>query len=210
MIVIDCEQGTPEWLAARLGCATASEFGCIVAAGAKAGRETYAATLVGERLTKTPTAGFLSKAMQDGLDREPMGKALYQSARGVWLREVGFIRHDTMMAGASPDGLIGEEGGLELKCPQIKAHLAYRRLARGECPSAYWWQIQGQMWIAGLQWVDFVSYCPEMPADRQLVIRRIRRDEKAIDRLRVEVKLFLADVDAMVLADDRAEGIEPL
>jgi len=107
--------------------------------------------------------------------------------------EVGFFDHPALMAGASPDGLIGAEGLLEIKCPQLATHLEY--LALDAEPAEYTAQIQGQMWILGMQWCDFVSFNPDFPDHLQLIVHRISRDDAFIAKLASEVAQFLEEVD---------------
>jgi dihydrofolate reductase len=104
--------------------------------------------------------------------------------------------HDTLTAGASPDGLIGEDGGLEIKCPELAAHLNHLQISAE--PPEYTWQIQGGMWVTGRRWWDFVSYNPDFPEHLQLIVRRIQRNEDAIKKLAAEVEKFLGEVDAEV------------
>ena len=195
MIRIDCEQGSPEWLQARSGIATASCFSAILAtikSGESAARQNYRARLVVERLTGRCVESFKTVAMQQGIDREPLARAAYESRTGNFVDEVGFLRHDTLESGASPDGLTDEDGGLEIKCPELAAHLTYLRLQTE--PPAYTAQIQGCMWITGRQWWDFVSFNPDFPAHLQLVVRRVPRDEKYIAGLALAVELFMGEV----------------
>lgn len=197
MKVFDCEQGTPEWMACRLGLATASRFADVLATiktGEASVRRNYRAQLVVERLTGRPVPTYANFAMQQGTEREPVARALYEAKTGRLVQEVGFCRHDEMEAGASPDGLIDEDGGLEVKCPQLATHLEYLRL-RTE-PHEYTPQIQGCMWITGRQWWDFVSFNPDFPETLQLVVRRVKRDDAYIERLATAVKTFMVEVCA--------------
>ena len=126
MVLIDCIQGTPEWHAQRAGIPTASRFADVMATikkGEAATRSNYRTDLVVERLTGRALDGFQTYAMKQGIEREPAGKLAYEAHTGRMLEAVGFIRHDTIAAGASPDALIGADGGFELKCPERSAHL---------------------------------------------------------------------------------------
>jgi putative phage-type endonuclease len=203
VITFDCEQGTPEWLAARAGVATASCFSDVLGDPKKAGRRNYRARLVVERLTGKKVEGYNGGAMKKGSEREPLAKAAYEARSGAWVRNVGFIRHDTLLAGASPDGLLDENGGLECKCPELSAHMEYLRLPDGRAPSDYIAQIQGQMWIAELSWVDFVSFNPDFPEKLQLVVRHIKRDNDYIASLAASVRVFLDEVAAEAEALER-------
>lgn len=197
MRVIDCIQGSQEWHLTRAGLATASRFADVMATvktGEAANRRNYRTDLVVEQLTGRGLDSFTNKAMQQGIEREPLARLAYEEETGNVVREVGFIQHDTLRAGASPDGLIGLSGGLEIKCPERSAHLRYiQQLAE---PPEYKWQIQGEMWIAELEWVDFVSWNPDFPEHLQLIVRRIARDEKAIKQLAEGVEAFMNEVEA--------------
>ena len=199
MRLVEGAQGMPEWLQARHGIPTASRFGAIMAkikSGEAADRRNYRADLVVELLTGRPLEGFSTPAMRQGIEREPLARLAYEAETGEMVTEVGLCLHDTMGAGASPDGLIGTDGGLEIKCPERAAHLRY--LQQAAEPPEYTWQIQGGMWITGRAWWDFVSWNPDFPEHLQLIIRRIKRDDKAIADLAAEVGLFITEVAAEV------------
>jgi hypothetical protein len=199
MKIIECPQGSPEWFAARCGVPSASRFAAIMATiktGEAAERRNYRADLVVERLTGKPLEGFTSAAMKQGIEREPFARMGYEAHTGNIVQEVGFCLHDEIAAGSSPDGLIGDDGGLEIKCPERSAHLRY--LQQDAEPPEYTWQIQGGMWVTGRAWWDFVSYNPDFPEHLQLIVRRIKRSDAAIAKLETEVKRFLVEVDAEV------------
>jgi hypothetical protein len=192
-------QGSVEWLAARAGIATASCFSAIMAtikSGEAAERRNYRAQLVVERLTGKAAPSFQTDAMRLGIEREPLARQMYESLFGNLVDEVGLCLHDELECGASPDGLVDSDGGLEIKCPGLAKHLEYLRL-KAE-PPEYTWQIQGCMWITGRQWWDFVSFNPDFPEDLQMVARRIPRDEVAIQRLADKVASFMDEVRAEV------------
>lgn len=195
MRLIDCAQGSEEWLSARCGIATASCFANIMATiktGEAADRRNYRARLVVERLTGKPVQTFQTPAMKQGTEREPDARVAYESLTGELVEQVGLCMHDTLEVGASPDGLIATDGGLEIKCPELATHLEYIKLTAE--PPAYRWQIQGCMWVTGRQWWDFASYNPDFPENLQLIVRRVQRDEDAIKRLAAEVESFMAEV----------------
>jgi hypothetical protein len=199
MKIIQCDQGDPVWFSSRCGVASASRFGAIMAtikSGEAAERRNYRTDLVVERLTGRPLEGFTTPAMRQGIEREPFARMAYESRTGELVEQVGFCRHEEIDAGASPDGLIGDDGGLEIKCPERSAHLRY--LQQGMEPPEYTWQIQGGLWITERAWWDFVSYNPDFPEHLQLIVRRIKRNEEAIKKLAVAVSAFLAEVDAEV------------
>lgn len=197
MRIINCEQGTEEWFAARVGIATASGFADILAkikSGEAATRRNYRAQLVVERLTKKPIPTFQSAAMRQGIEREPYARMAYMIKTGLVVEQVGFLRHDELEAGASPDGLIEKDGGLEIKCPELATHLSYLKLKTE--PPEYTAQIQGNLWISEREWWDFCSYNPDFPENLQLVIRRVYRNEAYIKTLADEVARFMDEVRA--------------
>jgi hypothetical protein len=132
--------------------------------------------------------------MKQGTEREPMARLAYEAETGNTVEQVGLCLHDELEAGSSPDGLIRPDGGLEIKCPELAAHLEYLKL-RSE-PPAYTWQIQGGMWITGRAWWDFVSFNPDFPEHLQLIVRRVKRDEEAIAKLAAAVAKFMDEVRA--------------
>jgi putative phage-type endonuclease len=196
----EIEQGSDNWFAARLGKATASRIADIVArtkTGASASRANYAAQLVCERLTNGREAGFSSAAMQWGTDHEPDARAAYSFRMDIDVEEVGFVDHPTIsFSGASPDGLVGEEGLLEIKCPNTATHID--TLLNGTIPGKYVDQMQWQMACTGRQWCDFASYDPRMPEAMRLYVQRIQRDGDRIKHLETEVIDFLDGVEATV------------
>lgn len=195
MKIIDHPQGSPEWLQSRCGIPSASRFAAVMAkikSGESAERMKYRADLVVERLTGKPLDGFTSAAMKQGTEREPFARMAYEARTGLIVQEVGFCLLDDGLAGASPDGLLDDKGGLEIKCPERLAHLRY--LQQAAEPPEYTWQIQGGMWVTGRAWWDFVSFNPDFPEHLQLVVRRIPRDDKAIAMLAEEVARFSAEV----------------
>lgn len=193
---IKADQRTPEWYQARLGRATASKFNVIMTGNKYATYKNYVAEVVAERLTGNQADNYTSKEMQHGIDFEPTARLKYELVTGNEARECGFFQHLTMMAGASPDGLIGDDGTLEIKCPNTATHLL--TLHTQTIPKQYYWQVMGQMWITNRKWCDFVSFDPRMPANAQLFITRIQRNEADINDLAHEVDMFLGAVEAEV------------
>jgi len=194
------EQGTPEWFAQRLGKVTASRVADIIAktkTGVAASRGNYLAQLVAERLTGQAADSFKSGAMQHGTETEPMARMAYETETGQMVTEVAMIQHPKIeMAGASPDGIVGEDGLVEIKCPNTSTHIA--TLMADKAPSGYMAQMQWQMACTGRAWVDFVSFDPRMPEDMQLFIKRVPRDENLIAEYEAEVIKFLAEVQETV------------
>jgi len=173
------EQGSPEWLAARLGIPSASMFAKLVTTKGiwSASADAYINQLVAERLTGEREEVFQSHHMLRGTELEPDARDLYSLISDAEVTEVGFCLHDTLSAGCSPDGLIGDDGGLEIKCPAPSTHVEYLR--GGVLPSKYKQQVMGCLWITGREWWDFVSYHPTM---KPLIVR-VERDEEYIAAL---------------------------
>lgn len=171
MRIIDCQQGTPEWWEARRGIPTASRFDSIITpktAKPSAQAWPYICELIADRVLGTPMGveSYTSRAMQDGIDCEPEARAWYALERDVEVRQVGFCVMDDGAAGCSPDGLIGDDGGLELKCPLAKTHVGY--LLDGVLPTEYKCQVYASLVVTGRAWWDFASYCLGFPP---LVVR---------------------------------------
>lgn len=174
MIILDMEQRTPEWFQARLGIPTASGFCKLMTASLKSSTqaEVYQNQLVAEWYTGAPEYNYISEAMQRGIDLEPTAVEAYEFATDKDVEQVGFIYKDEdRLVGASPDGLCGATG-VEIKCPLPSTHVSY--LLLGGLPAAYTAQVQGSMYVAGLDEWDFVSYCPGFPP----LIITVNRDEK--------------------------------
>ena len=193
-------QGTDEWFAARCGKATASKVADIVArtkSGYAAGRANYMAQLVAERLTGKVAETFKSAAMQWGTDQEPAARVAYEFYVTADVTEVGFVDHPNIgMSGASPDGLVGDDGLVEIKCPNTATHID--TLLGKSIDGKYITQMQWQMACTGRQWCDFASYDPRMPETMSLFVTRVPRDEARIKELEDEVRAFLAEVDEKV------------
>lgn len=179
MRCIDCEQGSDEWIAARLGIPSASMYGKIITTQGKwsTQADTYINQLVAEKLTGEQTPFYQNEHMARGTELEPDARKMYEFIKDVEVQEVGFCLHDALEAGASPDGFIGEDGGLEIKCPAPATHVEYLR--GGKLPSKYKQQVMGCLWITGREWWDFMSYHPSM---KPLIVR-VERDEDYIAEL---------------------------
>jgi hypothetical protein len=186
MEIFNCEQNSPEWFAARMGIPTASEFHTVLAVGPRGGksvgRVAYLNKLAGELLTGEPMASYSNDDMERGKMMEDEARDLYGMVHGGDLTRVGFIRNGDK--GASPDSLIGDKGGLEIK--SAAAHIQIARLLADELPSEHKAQVHGSMWVAEREWWDFVSYCPKLP----LFVKRVYRDEEYIAKIANEVDLF--------------------
>ena len=195
------EQRSPEWHAIRLGKVTASRVADIVAktkTGYSTSRMNYMAELICERLTGVQGESYSSSAMIWGTATEPMARAAYEGAVGALVIETGFVPHISIpMAGASPDGLIGDDGLVEIKGPITATHI--ETLLGQSVPGRYNTQMQWQMACTGRKWCDFVSYDPRMPEGMQLVIRRVDRDNVAIAELEREVVNFINELDSKII-----------
>jgi len=193
-------QGTPEWRLERAGKATASCFDKVMAkikVGEATSRIKYRLQLATERLTGNPVDGYQNAVMLRGIETQPEATMAYEALRGVLVEEVGFVSHPSIQGcGASPDGLVGDEGMVEIKCPESTTHLT--SMEAGGLPSEHVAQVQGQMAVCGRKWVDFVSYDPRFPSGLQLFVVRVPRDDAYIAELEKEIRVFLAGVDAMV------------
>lgn len=188
------EQGTTEWHEARLGRVTASRISDVMMKPTTAGFQNYRSQLVCERLTGRPTETFTSAAMQHGTETEPQARAMYTLTTGLSVDEVGFVPHPLIgMAGASPDGLVGERGLVEIKCPQPTEHI--RVLTGGAIKPGYVLQMLWQMECTGREWCDFVSFNPDLPDDLQLHIQRIEYDSEKAAEITGAVRSFLDSVD---------------
>ncbi len=198
MILSTVKQGSDEWRAARCGVVTASNFKAVLTGGGGKTRETYMRRLAEEILTgRVAEPAYQSHAMCRGVDLEPRARRAYQTLTGTPVREVGLAWLDeTRRVAASPDGLIGDDGGLEIKCPLPATHDKY--LATGCVPPIYVAQVQGNLWVTGRAWWDFVSFAPEFPERNRLMVCRVYRDERYIAMLRAEVLRFVAEMDRLM------------
>lgn len=198
MKVITAEQGSPEWLAARAGKVTASMISNVLAKPETAAYRDYQAQIVAELLTGKPQGSdFTNAAMEFGTENEPFARSAYEVSRGIMVDEVGLVLHPTIdRAGASPDGLVGSDGLVEIKCPKVATHLSY--ICAGVVPTKYKNQMLFQMICAERAWCDFVSFRPDLPEHLQLFVIRFQRDEAEINKLTTAVKTFLVQVDEML------------
>jgi putative phage-type endonuclease len=184
MIILTDEQGSPEWLASRLGRPSASNFGRLVTGSGKpsSSAESYINEMIAERLTGRSKPFYTNEHMERGNALEPEAREAYEFITDFEVVETGFILHDSEEFGCSPDGLVAEQGGLEIKCPSDSVHVSYLRA--GKVPSKYYQQVQGCLWITGREWWDFMSYHPEMPH----LLVRAHRNEKYIEAMAEQVE----------------------
>lgn len=200
MRIIAAEQGSPEWHAARAGRVTASKIADMLArtkTGWGASRANYAAQLVAERLTGAVADSYMNEAMRWGVEKEPEAIAAYEFYRDLPVTRVGFVLHPTIDdSGASPDGLVGEPGLIECKCPNTSTHI--ETLLGQSVPGKYQDQIQWQLACTGREWCDFVSFDPRMPESMRLFVKRLNRDNARIAEIEKEVRIFLAEIGKTV------------
>jgi len=200
LMIEKVEQGTPEWFAARLGNVTASRVADVIAktkSGYSASRENYMAQLICERMTGTVAESFTNSAMQWGTETEPLARAAYESIADVLVDEVGYVQHPRIeRAGASPDGLVGLFGLLEIKCPNTATHID--TLITEQVPTKYITQMQWQMVCTGRAWCDFVSFDPRLPNGLQMFVKRVEFDTEYAATLEIEVVKFLAELDTKI------------
>jgi len=205
MRIVTEQQRTPEWLKARAGCVTASNVAAVLSKfkrESKAGDETaerrnYKMRVICETLTGLSQDTYVTPAMAAGMDYEPFAKAAYEVAKDVEIRDVGFILHPTIArCGASPDGLIGEDGMIEAKCPTMATHLDY--LLADAVPEDYKPQMLLGMVCAERQWCDFISHHKDFPDGMQLFVKRFPRDAEAITAMEVEILKFQRECDEVI------------
>jgi putative phage-type endonuclease len=217
VIVINCEQGTPEWHETRAGKVTASAVEKVMAKGKgnaeSATRRNYRVQIVTEILTGQATPpGFESAEMRWGKDQEPFARAAYEAQSGAMVDQVGFVLHPTIMrGGASPDGLVGFDGesavgGIEIKCPNSATHIGY--ILADEVPTDYQPQMLWQMACTGAEWIDFVSFDPRLPEHLQLFIKRFHRDDARIEAMETEVIAFLSEAGELIAKLEAARPFE--
>jgi putative phage-type endonuclease len=192
----DVEQRSEAWHELRLGKVTASRVADVVArtkSGWGSSRANYMAELVAERLTGQRAEAYVNAAMQRGTDLEAEARATYEFFTNETVTEIGFVSHPTIGdTGASPDGLIGQDGMIEIKVPNTSTHI--ETLLSGSVAGKYITQIQWQMACTGRAWCDFVSYDPRMPATMSTFIKRVPRDDVMIASLEADVIEFLAEL----------------
>lgn len=188
-------QGSDEWLEARLGCATASCFADVMAKGEGIVRKKYMRRIVAERLTGKSVESFSNPHLERGTEQEGYARMEYESATGNLVQEVGFLRHPEIMAGASPDGIIDANGGIEIK--SVIPTVQIETIERGAYPAQHKPQIMGNLWISEREWWDYVSYSPDMPDPLRLYVFRVHRDDEYIQNLEAEVIRFLSEAEEM-------------
>jgi hypothetical protein len=190
-------QGTPEWLNLRIGVITASRFGDVMTTKQlKPARNAYIYELAAEIVSGEPSEAFISDAMLNGVESESLAREGYEFLTDVTVDQVGFISDDQVRFGCSPDGLIGNDGGLEIKCPGLKAHIEY--LDKGVVPDKYLPQVYGSLYITGREWWDFMSYHSEA---KELIVRTTKEDagyKRWVEAFEPILKEYVSRLDRLV------------
>ena len=193
------EQGSVEWHLSRLGKVTASRVSDVISkgkSGESASRRNYRTELLVQRLTGQPGESFTNAAMEWGTATEPLARIAYEAEMGVFVDQVAFIDHPSIVQfGCSPDGLVAQDGLIEIKCGNTATHIDW--MLDGKPPTKHIPQMQCQMAVTGRQWCDFVSFDPRLPDDLQLFVVRLERDQEYIEAMEAEVQKFLSEVDEM-------------
>lgn len=192
------EQGTEAWRQERCGRATASAFADILAKGKGDTRAAYMRRIVAERLMGRPLDTFKNAHMDRGHEQEPAARLAYEVATGNVVELAPFIKHPRLMTGCSPDGLVDDDGGTEIKSVIPTVQIA--TIQSGHYPLEHKPQIQGNLWITGRRWWDFISYSPDLPEHLQLYVYRVLPDPAYIETLALEVARFLKETDDLYLS----------
>lgn len=199
MIIHNLEQGSEAWKQIRVGKITASRFADVLANG-KAGapsktRQSYLYELASEIITNQAADSFTSPAMEHGTLCEPLARIEYEEREGLPVEQIGFVQYNDMI-GCSPDGCVGENGLIEIKCPKTSTQI--QRVLDGVFPSEYQAQVQGQLWVCDRQWCDFVSFDPRIEGPAQYFKIRVNRDDAYIEKLKNGVELFITDLNKIL------------
>jgi len=206
MVTIDypermLEQGSDEWKMAKLGYVSGSSVAETMAKGKNGAesltRKKYRTRIVAERLTGKIQEGFSNPSMEWGVKTEAQARQAYEVFANTFVDKTGFWKHPEIeWLGCSPDGLVGDLGLVEIKCPNTTTHLDY--IWADEIPSAYYWQMQCQMWVTNREWCDFVSFDPRLPEKNRLFVKRCHRSNDSIADMELAVRVFLAEVETVI------------
>ena len=197
------KQGSDLWKQVRQGHVTASNIADVMAKGKGESesitRHKYKMRLLAERIAIAPMFdSYSNPAMEWGIEQEQYACIAYEENKYVLVQRTGFWLHPTIKwLGVSPDRLVGDDGLIEVKCPNSTTHLDY--LMTNKVPAEYVKQIQCQLWVTGRQWCDFVSYDSRLRKNNQLLIVRTERNEELIAEMEVEVKKFLAEIELLII-----------
>jgi putative phage-type endonuclease len=200
------EQRSDEWFAVRCGKVTASRVSDVIAktkSGWGASRANYMAQLIAERLTGEVADSYSNSAMQWGIDHEDEARVAYEFYENAKVQEIGFVRHQDLESGASPDGLVGDDGLIEIKCPNTATHI--QTLLDQKIPQKYETQMLWQMECTERKWCDFVSFDPRMPEDLKGYVKRFERDDKRLDEIRTMVADFIGELEDKLTALEKLE-----
>ena len=200
------EQRSDEWFKIRCGKVTASRVSDVIAktkSGWGASRANYMAQLIAERLTGEVADSYSNSAMQWGTDHEDEARMAYEFYENEGVQEIGFVQHQNLESGASPDGLVGDDGLTEIKCPNTATHI--QTLLDQKIPKKYETQMLWQMECTGRKWCDFVSYDPRMPEDLKLFVKRFERDDERLDEIRTMVADFIGELEDKLTALEKLE-----
>lgn len=196
------DQRTDAWKQLRAGKLTGSAAKDMLAkikTGEAAARRNLKYKLIAERLTgQSQESGYVNAAMQWGTEHEAEAIAAYEAATGLMVQAIGFVEHDEQPIGTSPDGFVGNDGIVSIKCPETATHIGYLRA--GDEPAEHKAQNTHELWLTGRAWVDFVSYDPRLPEDLRLFIVRVTRTPEQLAAYGAEVKAFLAEIETEVSA----------
>ena len=197
-IIREIEQGSDEWHKLRMGVATASNFSKIVTSTGEISKtiDSYALELATEFFLTKPEESYKSAAMERGTELEPEARQVYEENGLISVEQVTFIKSDCGNYGYSPDGLVDEDGLIEIKCPQDTTHLDY--IIKNKLPTTYKNQVQGGLMVSGRKWCDFVSYHPNFQEDKKLFIIRVERDEEFISKLKAGIDLVIKKRDKIL------------
>lgn len=209
-LVKGVDQQTPDWLQMRIGCVTASRVADVMAklkkGGEAAARRDYKTEIICEMLTGRAADHYVTPAMEWGIENEKYARNAYEVETGNAVEDGGFALHETITHfGASPDGLVHDDGLVEIKCPTTAVHIDW--VAAGVVPPEYQWQMLAQMACAERQWCDFVSYDSRLPDKFQLFVRRFARDEARIKEMEEEVMQFLTECVEQVKKLEKAKFV---
>jgi len=209
MQVIECTQGSVKWHAARLGIPTASRFAAIVTPNGKgvsgAARHTYMMELLAERITGHAADNYVSRDMERGTRLEPEAREWYEDEHGTPVQQVGFVMSECEQRGASPDGMIGADGVMEIKVPTVGNHI--KHLVMDEVPKQWAVQIQGELWVCERSVAVFVMYCDEDKVPN--MVKDVQRDPAVMDALCEHVPMFCRELDQVEEHMRERYGMEP-
>lgn len=190
------EQGSDAWKMIKLGKVSASCFSNAMAGGSGKTRTTLMRKLIAERMTDEPQETYSNATMDRGVEVEQAAREYYAAINDCIVSEIGFIQLDfDGDIGVSPDGLVGEDGLIEIKCPNSSTHIGY--ILDNKLPSVYKAQVQGQLWVSGRKWTDFISYDPRV-SKRPYWCIRVTRDEQYIAEIEIKIRKFVADMKTVM------------